>query len=128
MKKSSSAYLTMLFMKVPHAQFSQTTARWSNMATHHAMLSRDFSRGLILFNGKYLHVEELAATARALQHKALSYKASGDRARAVALYRELIPYLDKLDDLEVSVLPRGLQSQVARRTIEQLEEQATSSA
>jgi len=98
------------------------------MASHHAMLSRDFSRGLVLFNGKYLHVEELATTARVLQHKALSYKASGDRARAVALYRELIPYLDKLDELELSLLPRGLQTQVARRTIEQLEEQSVSHA
>lgn len=92
------------------------------------MLSRDFSRGLIFFNGKYFHVEELTVTARALQYKALSYKASGDCARAVALYRELIPYLDKLDELEASSLPRGLQTQVAKRTIEQLEEQSATSS
>ena len=72
-------------------------------------------------NGKFFHVEELLGRARTLQHKALTAKAAGDMPCAVALYRELIPYLDKLDELGALQVPRGLQTQIAKRTIEQLE-------
>lgn len=98
------------------------------MATHCVVLSGDFSRGLVQFNGKFFHIEEFLAKARVLQSTALSAKARGDRAKAVALYRELIPYLDKIDELELAHMPRGLQTQIAKRTIEQLEEPAAQSA
>jgi hypothetical protein len=98
------------------------------MANSRAMLSGDFSRGLVQLNGKFFHVEELVVKARLLQNAALSAKATGNRPRAISYYRELIPYLDKLDELEVLHVPRGLQTQIAKRTIEQLEELAAQSA
>ncbi len=98
------------------------------MATHCAVLSGNFSRGLVQLNGKFFHVEELLDRARTLQSKALSAKAKGEVRRAVTLYTELIPYLDKIDELELSQMPRGLQAQIAKRTIEQLEEPAAQSA
>jgi hypothetical protein len=98
------------------------------MASHCAVLSGNFSRGLVQFNGKFFHVEEFLAKARVLQSAALSAKARGARTKAVALYQALIPYLDKIDELELAHMPRGLQTQIAQRTIEQLEEPAAQSA
>lgn len=80
--------------------------------------------GLVSFNGKFYFLEELVAEAQAMQRKALNAKLDGRHTDAVALYRKLIPYLDKLDELAAFNVPKGLQTQIARRTIEQLEERA----
>lgn len=98
------------------------------MSAQKAMLSKDFARGLVQVHGKFFHIEELVDKARTLQHRALTAKAEGNMPRAVALYRELIPYLDKIDELEMLQVPRGLQTQIAKRTIEQLEERTTEGA
>ena len=98
------------------------------MVTHRATLSKDFASGLVQLKGKFFHVEELVTRARTIQHKALTAKAAGNMPYAVALYRELIPYLDKIDELDMLQLPRGLQTQIAKRTIEQLEEHTAQSA
>lgn len=81
-----------------------------------------FVGGLISFRGGFFSVDTMLQKAKDLQASALAYKAKGDYAKAVALYRELIPFLDKLDELKAFSLPRGLQTQVAKRAIEQLEE------
>lgn len=91
------------------------------MASDDVMLIGVVPRGIIQFGNAFYFLEELIECARKIQQRALRAKLTGSRHEAILLYRELIPYLDKLDDLDAFELPRGLQTQVARRTIEQLE-------
>lgn len=81
-------------------------------------------RGLVEFRSKHYFVSELIDEARSLQNKAMRAKLGGQQKEAVQLYRELIPYLVKLEDLGVFGSLGGLPVQIAKRTIEQLEEAA----
>jgi len=81
-------------------------------------------RGLIQFRGSYYLIDDLTEEAQVLQNKAMQAKLAGQHKEAVALYRELIPYLATLDDLGVFGSLSGLPVQIAKRTIEQLEEAA----
>lgn len=81
-----------------------------------------FVGGLIAFRGGFFSIETMLAKAKDLTAHALAAKMRGDNTRAVAAYRELIPYLDKLDELGTFAFPKGLQSQIVQRAIEQMEE------
>jgi hypothetical protein len=48
----------------------------------------------------------------------MSAKMSGDHKKAVALYRELLPHVRVLDELEALDMPQGMSSQLVERAIE----------
>ncbi len=94
------------------------------MANNDIMLNSFRSTGLVRLGDKWYSMRELVEEATALQNKAMQAKLAGDHKTAVQLYRELIPYLSKLDALGTFGGLSGLPVQIAKRTIEQLEEVA----
>lgn len=74
--------------------------------------------GLVDFRGDYISLPDLKARAGALQREAMRSKLAGDHKRAVAIYRELLPHVRLLDELEVFAQPPGMPEQLILRAIE----------
>lgn len=81
------------------------------------------SRGLVPYEGGYIGVDDLLGVAHRLQECAMRHKLTGNHQCAVALYRQLLPIVRQLDELQVLPGPVGLASQIAQRAVEIEEEQ-----
>ena len=81
-------------------------------------------RGLVLFRGEYVRLDDILATAIKLQDDATEAKARGDHAKAVELYQELLPHVQLLEEFDAFRMPQGLPTQQVQRAIELAEAQA----
>lgn len=111
-------------MKEPNVRPSSFATDRNRVPATDVMVSGPLPAGLVRFRGSYVFVEDVVAKAKSLQDDALVARKEGRYEDAVALYRQLIPYLVKLDELDTHPFPKGLQVQIAERTIEQLESSA----
>lgn len=90
------------------------------MAGSDCMLDRAGAaeRGIASFRASYISLNDLLARARALQDAAMAAKMRGDHTGAVALYRELLPHVIALEEMNAFTLPTGFHAQLVERAIE----------
>ncbi len=73
---------------------------------------------LILFRDEYVSIDELKVRATRLQEAATEAKADGNHDLAVALYEDLLSYVEILDAADVFHQPEGMAVQLVERAIE----------
>lgn len=90
------------------------------MATNDRMLDADTSagRGFVLLNGNYMTLREVWEGAHVLQASAMEAKLAGKHDEAVQLYKRLLSYVRKLDEVGDLRTPTGLAEQLVQRAIE----------
>lgn len=90
------------------------------MADHDRMLdTAEAARwGLVRVQGDYISLNDLKEKARSLQNEAVRAKLAGNHKRAVQLYRELLPHVRILDELQVFGSPAGMAEQLVQRAID----------